>query len=205
MAATEKCTSVLDNSKQEMLDLIFLNARTHHHWLPQAVPAELLRQAYDLARMGPTSANTCPMRLLFIESKEAKEKLKSALSPGNIEQTMSAPLTCVIAHDMEFYEKLTYLYPNADAKSWFAGNADLISATAFRNGSIEGAYYMLALRAVGLDVGPMSGFDNAKVDAAFFASTSFKSNWLCNIGFGDASKLHPRNPRFEFSEIAKMV
>jgi 3-hydroxypropanoate dehydrogenase len=192
-------------AKTEMLDLIFLKARTHSYWLPREVPEDLLRQAYELARMGPTSANMCPMRLLFIRSKDAKERLKSALSPGNVEKTMSAPVTAIIAYDLEFYEFLPRLFPQADAKSWFAGNPELIQSSAFRNGTLQGAYFMLACRSLGLDVGPMSGFDNAKVDAEFFPNSSFRSNWLCNIGYGDASKLHPRNPRFEFSEIAKVI
>lgn len=189
----------------EFFDRVFLKARTHSYWLPREVPDELLQQTYDLARMGPTSANTCPMRLLFIKSKEAKERLKLALSEGNVDKTMNAPVTAIIAYDLQFYEHLPRLFPQADAKSWFAGNQPLIESTAFRNGSLQGAYFMLACRALGLDLGPMSGFDNAKVDAEFFPNSSIKSNWLCNIGYGDASKLHPRNPRFEFSEIAKVI
>jgi 3-hydroxypropanoate dehydrogenase len=189
----------------QFLDLIFLKARTHSHWLPREVPDELLHKAYDLARMGPTSANCCPMRLLFIRSKEAKERLRPALQQGNVEKTMAAPVTAVIAYDLEFYEYLPKLYPHADAKSWFAGNEPLIQSTAFRNGTLQGAYFMLACRASGLDVGPMSGFDNAKADAEFFPDSSIKSNYLCNIGYGDESKLHPRDPRFEFEEVAKVI
>jgi 3-hydroxypropanoate dehydrogenase len=155
--------------------------------------------------MGPTSANTNPMRLLFIESKEAKERLKPALSAGNVDKTMKAPITAIIAYDLEFYEHLPRLFPQADARSWFAGQPEVIEKTAFRNGSLQGAYFMLACRSLGLDLGPMSGFDNAKVDAEFFLNSPIKSNWLCNIGYGDASKLHPRNPRFEFLEIAKTI
>jgi 3-hydroxypropanoate dehydrogenase len=194
-----------DTELGEFLDLVFLKARTHTFWLPREVPDELLCKAYDLARMGPTSANTNPMRLLFIKSKEAKERLKPTLSPGNIDKTMSAPVTAVIAYDLEFYEHLPRLMPQADAKSWFVGKPELIETSAFRNSSLQGAYFMLACRSLGLDLGPMSGFDNAKLDAEFFANTSTKSNWLCNIGYGDASKLYPRNPRFEFAEIAKIV
>src|SRR6516164_1031361 len=190
-----------ETAKNEFLDLVFLKARTHSHWLPKPVPDELLRQAYELARMGPTSANMSPMRLLFIKSKEAKERLKPALSAGNVDKTMNAPVTAIIAYDLEFYEHLPRLFPQADARSWFAGKPELIETSAFRNGSLQGAYFMLALRSLGLDVGPMSGFENAKVDAEFFPNSSIRSNWLCNIGYGDASKLHPRNPRFEFSEI----
>jgi 3-hydroxypropanoate dehydrogenase len=204
MATTQNRT--VDNvSSKEMLDLIFLNARTHSYWLPKPVPDELLRQAYDLAKIGPTSANMCPMRLLFIKSKEAKERLRPTLSAGNVDKTMAAPVTAIIAYDLEFYEFLPKLFPQADAKSWFAGQPELIQASAFRNGSLQGAYFMLACRALGLDLGPMSGFDNAKVDAEFFAKSSYKSNFLCNIGYGDGSKLHPRNPRLEFSEVAKII
>jgi 3-hydroxypropanoate dehydrogenase len=192
-------------ANKEALDLIFLEARTHTSWLPEPVPDELLKQAYDLAKMGPTSANMCPMRLVLVKSKEAKERLKPTLSPGNIDKTMSAPVTAIIAYDLEFYEQLPKLFPQADAKSWFVGQTDLIQTSAFRNGSLQGAYFMLACRALGLDVGPMSGFDNAKLDAEFFANSSYKSNFLCNIGYGDASKLHPRNPRLEFSEVAKII
>ncbi len=191
--------------KKEMLDLIFLQARTHSSWLQKEVPDELLHQAYDLAKMGPTSANMCPFRLLFIKSKEAKERLKPTLSPGNLDKTMSAPVTAIIAYDLEFYEYLPKLFPQVDAKSWFAGQPDLIQSSAFRNGTLQGAYFMLACRALGLDVGPMSGFDNAKIDAEFLANSSYRSNFLCNIGYGDASKLHPRNPRLEFSEVAKFI
>ena len=194
-----------DAPTKEFLDVVFLKARTHSYWLPKQVPDELLREAYELARMGPTSANTNPMRLVFVKSKEAKERLKPALSAGNVEKTMNASVTAIIAYDLEFYESLPRLFPQADAKSWFAGNKELIERTAFRNGSLQGAYFMLACRSLGLDVGPMSGFENAKVDAEFFSNSSIKSNWLCNIGYGDASKLHPRNPRYEFSEIAKFV
>jgi 3-hydroxypropanoate dehydrogenase len=194
-----------ETAKNEFLDLVFLKARTHSHWLPKPVPDELLRQAYELARMGPTSANMSPMRLLFIKSKEAKERLKPALSAGNVDKTMNAPVTAIIAYDLEFYEHLPRLFPQADARSWFAGKPELIETSAFRNGSLQGAYFMLALRSLGLDVGPMSGFENAKVDAEFFPNSSIRSNWLCNIGYGDASKLHPRNPRFEFSEIEKII
>ena len=192
-------------SSKEMLDLIYIKARTHSYWLNKAVPDELLHQAYDLAKMGPTSANTCPMRLLFIKTKEAKERLKPTLSPQNVDKTMSAPVTAIIAYDLEFYEKLSKLFPQADAKSWFVGQPEAIKASAFRNGSLQGAYFMLACRALGLDLGPMSGFDNAKVDTEFFAGSTYKSNYLCNIGYGDISKLHPRNPRLDFSEVAKII
>jgi 3-hydroxypropanoate dehydrogenase len=202
MQTTNERAQIAEFTKKEMLDLLFLKARTHHAWLDREVPDHLLQQAYDLARMGPTSANDNPMRLVFIKSQEAKERLKPALSSGNVTQTMSAPVTAIIAYDMEFYEYLPRLFPHADAKSWYVGKADLTFTTAFRNGTLQGAYFMLACRALGLDLGPMSGFDNDLVDSEFLSGTAHKSNWLCNIGYGDPSKLHPRGARFEFKEIA---
>ena len=162
-------------------------------------------QIYDLMRWGPTSANSSPARIAFVKTKEAKEKLLSCLAPGNVEKTRSAPVTAIIAHDLEFYEKLPRLFPHTDARSWFVGNKPLIDSTAFRNGSLQGAYLIIAARALGLDCGPMSGFDNAKVDAAFFDGTTWKSNFLCNLGFGDPSALHPRAPRLEFNEACKIL
>lgn len=202
---TTKDRTPAGTAKQEFLDLVFLKARTHSYWLPKEVPDQILREAYDLARMGPTSANCQPIRIVFVKSKEAKERLKPALSEGNVEKTMKAPVTAIIAYDMEFYENLPRMFPQADARSWFAGKPEVIQSTAFRNGTLQGGYFMLACRSLGLDVGPMSGFDNAKVDAEFFSDSSFKSNFLCNIGYGDVSKLHPRNPRFEFSEVTKVL
>jgi 3-hydroxypropanoate dehydrogenase len=188
------------------LDVIYRNARTHTVWLPKPVDDALLKQAYDLAKMGPTSANMCPMRIVFVKSQQAKEKLKPALDAGNVDKTMSAPVTAIIGMDIRFYEKMPQLYPQADAKSWFK---DLPESTleyiALRNSSLEGAYFMLAARALGLDCGPMSGFKNATVDAAFFAGTTIKSNFLCNLGYGDDSKLHPRNPRLSFDEACQIA
>ena len=202
--ANEKA-EIAEFTKKEMLDLLFLKARTHHAWLDREVPDHLLQQAYDLAKMGPTSANDNPMRLIFIKSKEAKERLKPTLSPGNVNQTMSAPITAIIAYDMEFYEYLPRLFPYTDFKSLYVGKADVIFTTAFRNGTLQGAYFMLACRALGLDLGPMSGFDNDLLDKEFLTGTTYKSNWLCNLGYGDPSKLHSRGPRFEFNEIAKII
>lgn len=187
------------------LDLVFRTARTHSNWLDKPVDEALLTRVYDLAKMGPTSANTSPMRIVFVKSEAAKEKLKPCLAPGNVDKTMSAPVTAIIAHDLEFYERLPKLFPHVDARSWFAGNVELIESTAFRNGTLQGGYFMLAARALGLDCGPMSGFDSGKVDAAFFAETKFKSNFLCNLGYGDTSKLHPRNPRLDYSDVCKLV
>ncbi len=190
----------------EDLDLIFRKARTHSAWLNKSVEDALPTQIYDLAKMGPTSANMCPMRIIFVKSREAKEKLKPALDPGNVDKTMKAPVTAVIGMDVHFYEKLPQLFPHADAKAWFKDLPEnVLEYIALRNGSLQGGYFMLAARALGLDCGPMSGFDNAKVDAAFFAGTRIKSNFLCNLGYGDASKLHPRSPRLRFEEACKMV
>ena len=189
----------------EDLDLIFRNARTHNGWLEKPVDDALLQQVYDLAKMGPTSANMCPMRIIFVKSPEAKERLKPALSPTNVDKTMKAPVTAIIGMEIHFYEKLPQLFPHVDAKSWFKDlPADVLEYTALRNSSLQGAYFMLAARALGLDCGPMSGFDNAKVDAAFFAGTTVKSNFLCNLGYGDASKLFPRSPRLTFDEACKL-
>jgi 3-hydroxypropanoate dehydrogenase len=190
----------------EGLDLLFRHARTHSHWLPRPVDDALLRRAYDLARMGPTSANMCPMRVVFVKSGEAKEKLRPCLDAGNVDKTMIAPVTAVIGMDVHFYEELPRLFPHADAKAWFQDLPEqVLESIALRNSSLQGAYFLLAARAVGLDCGPMSGFDNAKVDAAFFAGTTVKSNFLCNLGYGDPSKLHPRSPRLDFEEACSLV
>ncbi len=187
------------------LDTLFRTARSHSHWLDKPVDDALLHQLYDLTKWGPTSANTSPMRLVFVKSPAAKEKLKPCLDAGNVEKTMTAPVTAIIAEDMEFYEHMPKLFPhNPGARNWFAGNDALIASTAFRNGSLQGAYLMLAARALGLDIGAMSGFNNAKVDAAFFAGTKIKSNFLCNIGYGDHAKLFPRSPRLSFEEACRV-
>jgi 3-hydroxypropanoate dehydrogenase len=188
------------------LDLIFRKARTHNVWLDRPVDDALLRQVYDLAKMGPTSANMCPLRVVFVKSREAKEKLKPALDPGNVDKTMKAPVTAILAMDIHFYEQLPKLFPHADAKAWFKDLPhNVLEYIALRNSSLQGAYFMLAARALGLDCGPMSGFDNAKMDAAFFAGTTIKSNFLCNLGYGDASKLYPRSPRLTFEEACRVV
>jgi 3-hydroxypropanoate dehydrogenase len=188
------------------LDLIFRNARSFSHWQDKPVDDALLQQVYDLMKWGPTSANCCPARLLFIKSAKAKEKLKPCLDKGNVEKSMTAPVVTVIAQDMQFYEQLPKLFPhNPAAKSWFEGNQKLIETTAFRNSSLQGAYFMLAARALGLDCGPMSGFNNAKLDETFFAGTSWKSNFICAVGYGDAAKLFPRGPRLEFTEACKIA
>jgi 3-hydroxypropanoate dehydrogenase len=190
---------------ESALDQLFRAARTHNEWQDRPVPEGLLREAVDLAKMAPTSANTSPMRVVFVRSRAGKERLKPALAPGNLEKTMSAPVTAIIGQDLAFYDQLPRLFPHADARAWFVGNDALINVTAFRNSSLQGAYLMLALRAVGLDVGGMSGFDNAKVDAEFFAGTQTRSNFLCNIGYGEPAKLFPRSPRLDFDEIAQFA
>jgi 3-hydroxypropanoate dehydrogenase len=190
----------------EALDLLFRSARTHTHWRDEPVDDALLRQVYDLAKLGPTSANMCPLRIVFVKSKEAKEKLKPCLDAGNVEKTMRAPVTAIIGMDVHFYEKLPKLYPHADAKAWFKDLPEnVLEYIALRNSSLQGAYFMLAARALGLDCGPMSGFNNTMVDAAFFAGTSVKSNFLCNLGHGDPAKLYPRNPRLSFDEACTVV
>ena len=189
----------------DAMDLIFRKARTHRAWLDRPVPDDLLRRVYELAAQGPTSANCSPMRVLFARSPEAKERLRPALTPGNVDKTMQAPVTAIVGHDLEFYEQLPRLFPTADMRVYFVGKPELIAATAFRNGSLQGAYLMLAARALGLDCGGMSGFDNAKVDAAFFPDGRVKSNFLCNLGHGDASKLTPRGPRLSFDEACRIL
>jgi 3-hydroxypropanoate dehydrogenase len=188
------------------LNLIFRDARTQNGWLDQPVDDALLKQVYDLARMGPTSANMCPMRIVFVRSKEAKEKLKPALDAGNVAKTMAAPVTAIIGMDAHFYEKLPKLFPHVDAKAWFKDLPEnVLEYIALRNSSLQGAYFMLAARALGLDCGPMSGFNNAKVDEAFFAGTTVKSNFLCSLGRGDTAKLYPRSPRLSFDEACRVV
>ena len=187
------------------LDQIFRQARTYSAWKDAEVSDVLLEAIYDLAKMGPTSANCSPMRVLFLRSKEAKERLRPALDAGNVDKTMAAPATAIVAYDMEFYESLPTLFPHADARSWFAGNAAKIEETAQRNGSLQGAYLIIAARALGIDCGPMSGFDRAKVDEAFFAGTPWRSNFLCNLGHGDPEELHPRSPRLDFDAACRLL
>lgn len=189
----------------DALDRIFRQARTHRSWTGDPVSDVVLQAAYDLARMAPTSANCGPMRIVFVKSRAAKERLKPALSEGNVRQTMAAPATAIIAYDLQFYELLPRLYPFADARSWYVGKDELIRNTAFRNGALQGAYFIVAARAVGLDCGPMSGFDNARVDAEFFPDGRVKSNFLCNLGYGDGAGMRERAPRLEFDEACKIL
>jgi 3-hydroxypropanoate dehydrogenase len=196
----------MSNLSDDGLNLLFREARTHSAWKDQPVDDALLQQVYDLAKMGPTSANMCPLRIVFVKTPAAKAKLKPALDPGNVDKTMSAPVTAILGMDIRFYEKLPQLFPHADAKAWFKDAPEPVLTTiALRNSSLQGAYFMLAARALGLDCGPMSGFNNAKVDELFFAGTTIKSNFLCNLGHGDVSKLYPRCPRLKFDEACQVV
>ena len=202
------------------LDQLFREARTHAAWLDKPVTDETLKKLYDLMKWGPTSANGSPARFAFIRSPEAKERLRPTLAPGNVEKTMTAPVTVIVAYDLMFFEKLPKLFPHAPGmRDLFAGNPQLIEVTAKRNSSLQGAYLIIAARALGLDCGPMSGFDNAKLDEEFFGagkecegceqeffpSGHVKSNFLCNLGYGDAAKLFPRGPRLEFTEACSLL
>ncbi|MBV8843778.1 MAG: malonic semialdehyde reductase [Bryobacterales bacterium] len=189
----------------EDLDIIFREARTHFAWNPEPVPVELLQKVYELARLGPTSANSCPARFVFITTPEEKERLIPALMPGNVDKTRAAPVTVIVAYDTEFYEQLPRLFPGRDMRSGFASNPALAQETAFRNGSLQGAYFIIAARALGLDCGPMSGFSQEKVNAEFFSDGKWKANFLCNLGHGDRSKLFPRNPRLSFDEACRVL
>jgi 3-hydroxypropanoate dehydrogenase len=192
-------------ASDEALDLLFREARTLRSWRPDPVPASFLREVYELARLGPTSANTSPARFVFLTTDEAKRRLLPALHPGNVEKTRTAPVTVIAAWDTEFYEQLPRLFPQADMRSLFVGNQALIDETAFRNGSLQGAYFIIAARALGLDCGPMSGFDAEKVNAEFFPDGKWKANFICNLGYGDRSQLPPRNPRLDFDEACRIL
>ncbi len=187
------------------LDALFRTARTHNAWTDAPVTDEELRAVFEVMKMGPTSANASPARFVFVRSAEGKEKLKPALSAGNTDKTMAAPVTVIVAYDPYFYEHLPRLFPHADARAWFANNSDLAEETAFRNGTLQGAYFIIAARALGLDCGPMSGFDRQKVDDAFLSMRGWKSNFLINLGHGDPTGLFERSPRFEFDEVSEIA
>jgi len=189
----------------EALAQIFLEARTYNGWLDKSVTDQQLRELYELMKWGPTSANGSPGRFVFVRSQEAKERLRPTLSPGNVEKTMAAPVTVIVAYDLNFHEHLPRLFHKPGMRDLFASNERLAEETARRNSSLQGAYLIVAARALGLDCGPMSGFDNAKLDDEFFAGSSVKSNFLCNLGYGDPSKLFPRLPRFDFDEVCKVL
>ena len=188
------------------VDILFRNARTQNGWLPTPVSDAQLRAIYDVMKWGSTSANCCPARLIFLRTPEAKARLIPALSPGNVDKTKAAPVTAIIGYDTRFYELMVKLFPHRpDMADNYKNNATLAQITAFRNGTLQGAYFMLAARAVGLDIGGMSGFDNAKVDAEFFPDGRVKSNFLCNVGHGDPSKVMPRLPRLAFEEACTLL
>lgn len=189
----------------DVLKQLFTEARSHKAWTNKPVSDAQLKELYDLAKWGPTSVNANPARFVFVKSAEAKEKLVPALMGGNVQQVKDAPVTVIVAQDMKFYEHLPKLMPAFDARSMFAANAALTESTAFRNSSLQGAYLILAARALGLDLNAMSGFDNAKVDEAFFKGTDWKSNFIATIGYADHSKVFPRGPRLTFEEAAKIV
>ena len=186
------------------LDQIFRSARTHNGYAAEPVSDETLRALHDLMKWGPTSANCCPARIVFIRSREAKEKLRPTLMPGNVDKTMAAPMTALIGRDLDFYQHLPRMFPHADAKSWFVGKEAFIAHTAMLNACLQAGYFIVAARALGLDCGPMSGFDAAMADAAFFAGTQIKSFMLVNLGHGEPSKLYPRGPRFDFDEVCRI-
>ena len=188
----------------DAISRLFHDARSHNGWSPRPVSDAELQEIYEITRWAPTSANCSPLRVVFVRSAAAKAKLTPCLMEGNVAKTAAAPVTAILGMDLDFPEKLPRLFPHTDARAWFVGNQPLIESTAFRNSSLQCAYFMLAARAIGLDVGPMSGFDSGKVDAAFFAGTPVKTNMLCNLGHGDAAALFPRSPRLEFSEACRI-
>ena len=199
---TDPATASLD---PHALDVLFRQARTYNRFTGE-VSDETLHRLYDLLKWGPTTANTGPARFVFVKSAEAKAKLGPALDEGNYEKTMAAPCTAIVAYDLAFYEKLPVLFPHTDARGWFDGKPEAdLTTIALRNGSLQGAYLLLAARALGLDCGPMSGFDNAKVDAAFFAGTRWRSNFLVNLGHGDRASIFARSPRLSFDEACRIA
>ncbi|WP_318357207.1 malonic semialdehyde reductase [Enterobacter sp.] len=194
-----------DAVNPDALAALFTQARTHNGWLAKSVSDETLKAIYDLLKMGPTSANCSPARIVFVRIHEGKEKLRPALSSGNLDKTMTAPVTAIVAWDPLFYDKLPALFPHGDARSWFTQSPQLAEETAFRNSSMQAAYLIFACRSLGLDTGPMSGFDRNKVDAAFFADSGWRSNLLINIGYGDAEKLYDRLPRLDFDDACTLA
>jgi 3-hydroxypropanoate dehydrogenase len=190
---------------QACLDRLFNDGRTYNGWEDRDISDELLQKLYDLTKAGPTSANTQPLRIKFVKSDEQKERLLTAVAPGNADKVRTAPVCAILGMDMEFYEHLPELFPHTDAKSWFVGNDQLIEDTAFRNSSMQGGYFILAARALGIDTGALSGFDNAKVDELFFAGTKIKSNFLCNLGYGLESSLFARSPRPDFAKFCEII
>ncbi|MGC7403843.1 malonic semialdehyde reductase [Pandoraea pneumonica] len=192
---------------KESIAQLFTDARTHNEWLQKPVSDETLRELYDLVKWGPTSANTTPARIVFVKSAEAKAKLLECMAPGNVEKTRNAPVTAIIAFDLKFYEHLPKLFPNGAEKMvpMFSGDAAKAAGAAHMNSSLQGGYFILAARALGLDCGPMAGFDGQKVNDTFFAGTDWRVNFICNLGYGDHAKLFPRNPRLSFDEAARII
>ena len=184
---------------------LFTEARTQNGYLDQPVPDERLRELFELLKWGPTSANSSPARFVFVRSAEARARLLDCMSPGNQQKVREAPVTVIIGMDMAFHEQLPKLFPHTDARSWFAGKPELIATTAMRNSSLQGAYLILAARALGLDCGPMSGFDAAKLDAAFWAGTAVRTNFVCALGTGDPSRVMPRSPRLAFDDACRLA
>ncbi len=184
---------------------LFTDARSHNRFDAEPVPDSTLRALYDLMKWGPTSANCTPTRIVFVRSEPARQALLACMSPGNVEKARSAPVVAIIGMDMEFHEKLPWLYPATDARAWFVGKPELIAATALRNSSLQAGYFILAARALGVDCGPMGGFDAARLDEAFFAGTSVKSNFVVALGRGRPEALHPRGPRLEFDEACRFA
>jgi len=202
MAAFKNRVTKVD---QDALDILFREARSHNGWLDKAVPDELLKELYDIVRWGSTSMNCCPARFTFIRSEDAKARLGPTLMPGNVDKVLAAPVTVIIAHDLEFYTRMPELFPHRDVSPLFCDNAPFAATTAFRNGTLQGAYLIMAARALGLDCGPMSGFDNDKLDREFFPGTNLKSNFICSLGYGDTSKVFPRLPRLDFSAACELI
>ena len=188
------------------LDLIIREARSHNGWLDKPVNDDILTQLYDIVKMGSTSMNTCPARFIFIRTDAGKERLRKCLAPLNVDKVLSAPVTVIIAHDMAFYQHMPKLFAhNPGAQKLFENNEKMVASTAFRNGTLQGAYLMIAARALGLDIGPMSGFNNQACDEEFFAETEIKSNFLCSLGYGDTNKIFQRLPRFDFEEVCQLI
>lgn len=190
---------------QDALNQLFQNARTHNAWLDKPVDSAMLHRLYDAMKFGPTAANSCPARIIFVVSASERARLLECMSPGNVAKTRDAPVTAIVAYDTAFHEQLPKLFPHVDAKSWYAGNDAKIAHDGMVNGWLQGGYFIMAARALGLDCGPMAGFDADKVNAAFFPTGDWKVNFVCNLGYGDASKLHPRNPRLSFDEACRII
>lgn len=207
--AQQKANTLRSNTPlltESALDLIIREARSHNGWLDKPIDDDVLTQLYNIVKMGSTSMNTCPTRFIFVRTAAGKERLKKCLAPLNVNKVLSAPVTVIIAHDMRFYQHMPKLFAhNPGAQKLFENNEKMVASTAFRNGTIQGAYLMIAARALGLDIGPMSGFNNQACDDEFFADTEIKSNFLCSLGYGDTSKIFQRLPRFDFDEVCQLI